>query len=451
MLKTLRANIALLLIAANLPVIALAVWIGVRDFRAADLSDRDRLVQAAELVAARATAFPVEREPLSQQARRVIFQDRGSRAMISVAILDGEGRVIAEDAQSPLGGRWLPAGALPDKRLPSDERILKGRGADGRAYRYAIAPIEGAAARVVAATPFDFMGRSQTQWLLLALGLPALMSLLCVGLVLFGIERFVLRWIRALRVTAEAYQGGRLDVKATKLDGAPAELARLGDALDAMSARVDERSNALQAAVADRDTLLRELHHRVKNNFQMIASLLALQRQEAPQSLSAVLRAPEDRVRAMAAAYKASYASGEIGHVDVATLVRDVALQARDVGTERSFDVSVAVANDIGEIDLDRAVSVALLSMELLTAAGAAGSTASVSVSPCEDGRMMLRIAADAPGWLPATGLPMRLIRAYADQLSSAIEDDGAGVVAFAFAPASDKPSIGMKPRQATG
>ena len=50
--NTLRSRIALLLIAANVPVIALAVWIGVNQSQLADVADRDRLVQAATLVAA---------------------------------------------------------------------------------------------------------------------------------------------------------------------------------------------------------------------------------------------------------------------------------------------------------------------------------------------------------------------------------------------------------------
>ncbi|GLK74765.1 hypothetical protein GCM10008171_00170 [Methylopila jiangsuensis] len=446
MLKTLRANVALLLIAANLPVIALAVWLGVRDFQGADLTDRDRLVQAAELVAARAATYGAKPGPLSDEARAAIFQDRGSRARIGVALVGPSGEVRAEELKAPFGSGFLPKQGLPDKALAGDDRILKGRGADGKAYRYAISNVANGDAKVVAATPFDFMGRSQTQWLLLTLGLPALMTLLCVGLVLFGIERYVLRWIRLLRETAEAYHGGRLDVSAARLDQAPAELARLGAALDGMSRRVHERSAELESAVEARDTLLRELHHRVKNNFQMIASLLALQRQEAPQSLSAVLRAPEDRVRAMAAAYKASYASGEIGHVEVGALIRDVAVQARDVGAGRSFDVAVEADEKVGELDLDRGVSLALLLTELLNAAGAAAASASVSAKPDDEGRVVICVSTPVPSWRPESGLPMRLIRAYGDQLGSPIEDDGAGLICFRVALTFDKPAIGMKP-----
>ncbi|RXF73500.1 sensor histidine kinase [Hansschlegelia zhihuaiae] len=448
MFKTLRSRIALLLVAANLPVMALAVAIGVNQSNVSDVADRDRLVQAAALVAARAGGFRGEGAPLTGQMQEAIFRDRGSRSEIAAAVVSPDGKLIAQDVEAtPFGDRWLPADGLPKSRIEKDSRLLKGRGADGRAYRYAIAPIRGGERVAIVASPFDLLNRSKTQWLLLALVLPALMILLCVGLVLFGIERFVLRWIRGLRAAAAASDGGGMAVRSTDFRGAPNELVELGDALAAMSRRVEDRSTALTSAIDDRDRLLRELHHRVKNNFQMIASLLALQRQEAPETLSAILRAPEDRVRAMAAAYKVSYASGEIGHVDVAELVRDVAAQARQAMGARTFEVAANFPKDAGEIDLDRAVSLALLIMELLNAAATASATASVTGDAGADGRLALTIAGPSPGWLPESGLSQRLIHAYADQLGTVIEELDGGAIRLAAPLASEKPKIGMKPR----
>ena len=447
--NTLRSRIALLLIAANIPVIALAVWIGVTQSQMADVADRDRLVQAASLVAARASGVKGDGAPLESGKRDEIFRDRGSRFEIAAAVVRPDGAPLAMDQDlTTFGPKWLPSEGLP--KIPtSDPRIMKARGEDGRAYRYAIAPVKTGNAFAVVATPFDLIARNKTLWLMLALALPALMILLCVGLVLFGIERFVLRWIRALKDAAAASDGQRLATRSAELKGAPAELLELGDALDAMSRRVEERSDALTSAVDDRDRLLRELHHRVKNNFQMIASLLALQRQESPETLSAILRPPEDRVRAMAAAYKVSYASGEIGHVEVAALVRDVAQQARQAIGARRFEVAADFPNEAGEVDLDRAVSLALLMMELLNAAALAAPSASVSASKLDDGKLALILTGPNPGWLPAAGLSQRLIDAYASQLGTTIEQKECGSVRIVVQLASEKPKIGMQPKAA--
>lgn len=450
-LKTLRSRIALLLIAANLPVIALAVGIGVNQSSMADIADRDRLLQAASLVAARAAGYRADEPPGAEPGQQAIFRDRTTRSEIAAAIVRPDGRLLMQDDEAmPAGPDWLPEGGVPEAVRTGGERVFKARGRDDRAYRYAVSPIKGSDALAITSSPFDLLNRSKTQWLLLALALPALMILLCVGLVLFGIERFVLRWIRALRAAAAASDGGGMRVRSDALKGAPEELSDLGEALDGMSQRVEDHSAALSSAVEDRDKLLRELHHRVKNNFQMIASLLALQRQEAPETLSAILRPPEDRVRAMAAAYKASYASGEIGHVDVASLVRDVATQARQTVGARTFDVSAQFDDQTGEIDLDRAVSLALLMMELLSAAASSAATATVTGSACDNGKFALTITGPSPGWLPETGLSQRLIRAYAEQLSTAIEQLDGGAIRIVATLASEKPKIGMTPRVAT-
>lgn len=448
--KTLRSRIAILLIAANLPVIALAVWIGVNQSGVADLADRDRLIQAASLIAARASGYQLDGEGLGGAFQESVFKDRSSRSEIAAAIVGPDGKVKARDDEAaPFGRNWLPKNGLPSVSLKWDDRIMTARGVDGRAYRYAVAPIKTSQSLAIVASPFDLLNRAKTQWLLLALVLPALMILLCVGLVLFGIERFVLRWIRALGAAAGGADGAAVGVSSKALAGAPDELAELGDALDAMSKRVEERSQALTSAVEDRDRLLRELHHRVKNNFQMIASLLALQRQEAPETLSSILRAPEDRVRAMASAYKASYAGGEIGHVEVAELVRDVAVQARHSTGARVFEVSADFPKDAGEVDLDRAVSLALLIMELLSAAASASEKAVVTGVATPDGKLALTISGPPSGWLPETGLSQRLIRAYADQLGTGLEEQDGGAIRILAPLASEKPNIGMKPRAA--
>jgi two-component sensor histidine kinase len=158
-----------------------------------------------------------------------------------------------------------------------------------------------------------------------------------------------------------------------------------------------------------------------------------------------VLRAPEDRVRAMAAAYKVSYASGEIGHVGVAALIRDVALQARQTTGGRNFEVSAHFPEEDFEIGLDFAVSLALLVTELLGAASAAGEVASVTATALPEGKVALTISGPPRGWLPTSGLPHRLIRAYADQLSTGLEEVDDGAIKLIIQLAQDKPFFGMR------
>ena len=61
------------------------------------------------------------------------------------------------------------------------------------------------------------------------------------------------------------------------LDDAPSEFKRLGDDLADMAGSIEDRDRRLREAVEQKTLLIREIHHRVKNNLQIVMSLLSLQ------------------------------------------------------------------------------------------------------------------------------------------------------------------------------
>ncbi len=95
---------------------------------------------------------------------------------------------------------------------------------------------------------------------------------------------------------------------------------------------ITERKQAqmqIQADLAEKEALLREIHHRVKNNLQVISSLLDLQAQYAQDTQAAVvLRESQSRVRAMAIVHELLYQPSDLSHIDmnvyVQTLISDL-------------------------------------------------------------------------------------------------------------------------------
>jgi two-component sensor histidine kinase len=211
-----------------------------------------------------------------------------------------------------------------------------------------------------------------------------------------------------------------------------------------MAQRIDDRSHALEHAVAGKTLLLRELHHRVKNNFQMIASLLALQRRELPTRLRMLLRIPEDRVLAMASAYKASYASGEIGLVSLPELMRDIAGQLRQSFGLAAPIIQLSASTDEIALDLDRAVPLGLLVTEIMTAAldraDSAVTPIQIRVSREGDSRILVEIASrQLAETVPTMGLASRLIAAYQTQLGAQVDEPSPDSVVISLAAFSDE------------
>jgi two-component sensor histidine kinase len=110
-----------------------------------------------------------------------------------------------------------------------------------------------------------------------AAALPALVGIAGVLAIAMVMEGWILRWLVYLERLAKAYARGRYSLRPRMMDRAPAEFRALGDAVSDMAAAVDQRDKALRQAFDEQTMLLREVHHRVKNNLQIVGSLLSLQ------------------------------------------------------------------------------------------------------------------------------------------------------------------------------
>jgi two-component sensor histidine kinase len=146
------------------------------------------------------------------------------------------------------------------------------------------------------------------------------------------------------------------------------ERAVLEREAEELERRVDERTTELRRALLEKTTLLQEVHHRVRNNLQMIGSLLSMQIQSIEgDAHSAPLREAYGRVRAM------SLVHGQIYHNEhrVALNFGDYieALSARVFGDFRIDPARIRLELDVESVHLtlDDAVPAALILNELLT------------------------------------------------------------------------------------
>jgi two-component sensor histidine kinase len=115
-------------------------------------------------------------------------------------------------------------------------------------------------------------------------------------------------------------------------------------------------------------TLLQEVHHRVKNNLQIISSLLDLQADARNDPL--VLQALEDsrhRVRAMALVHETLYQSEDLARLDLAAYLQNLADYLVDAYDGFTSDITLQLQVDSVPLGLDRAVPCGLMISELVT------------------------------------------------------------------------------------
>ena len=96
------------------------------------------------------------------------------------------------------------------------------------------------------------------------------------------------------------------------------DLRRLAMSFKRATLALDRHEARLQAAIVEQDLLMQEIHHRVKNNLQIVASLLNLQasRIRLPEA-RAEFQSARDRVRALATLHRHLYAHGEVHTIDM--------------------------------------------------------------------------------------------------------------------------------------
>lgn len=123
---------------------------------------------------------------------------------------------------------------------------------------------------------------------------------------------------------------------------------------------------ALQATLADKVALLNEVHHRVKNNLQVITSLLRLEAGRSSQpDTKTVLQDMQGRIRSMALLHETLYRSGIFATVELSAYLKQLATQAfraQDNGTVR-----LQLALDTVHVSMDQATPCGLLVNELIS------------------------------------------------------------------------------------
>jgi two-component sensor histidine kinase len=338
-----------------------------------------------------------------------------------VALFDRHGHIIT--SSRPLIAKALFA--RPEMFVIDANGSAKD--ARGDSWTYATAPVVG---------DNVFVGFAMREWSLLAptyvnVGadfiIPLILILFTWAAVWIVSERQLTRWIVYLRRISEAYRGGHYMIRPV-LDGAPSEFRLLGEALADMAGSIQERDRNLREAIAQKTMLVREVHHRVKNNLQIVMSLLSLQagRLKDPAAQEA-LRQARARINALALVHRILYEIEDQNLVDIKRLVEDLAIQTHEgFGGDRS-DIRIQVDAVQRKASGDVAVPLALFTVEALTNAfkhafppGRGGGTVSVSLQPAGDGQLRLAVEDDGVGFSQdelETSIGTQLIRTFGQQL----------------------------------
>jgi two-component sensor histidine kinase len=342
----------------------------------------------------------------------------------TTAILDGSGTAVLKSADVPLPHFDVKAG---------NAEVAEAKARDGVAWMYAVAPLYDDELYVAYAKPTDQLMATSVKQVRISLLLPMVALLIASLAIWFGTNRLVLRWLESLRVLTAQFAQGNYAGDHEQYAKAPREIGLLSTDLHSMANDIEARGKDLQAALDIKTALTHDIHHRVKNNLQIVSSLLNLQaaKIQDPAARDA-LGQTRARIGALAQIHRLLYEEShdsDHGNVNIASLLNALCVQLRALHRGQS-DVQLAcdVASHI--VPINNAVPLTLLAVEAITnayrhgfAPGKKGSIA-VHFVVVED-QANLSVVDDGGGFdkaHAAESMGRQLMDAFAQQLEGSLD-----------------------------
>jgi PAS domain S-box-containing protein len=218
-------------------------------------------------------------------------------------------------------------------------------------------------------------------------------------------------------------------------------LSKSNEQLTAEIAARNKAEQQISRSLEEKDLLLREIHHRVKNNLQIIASLLNLQSRAItdPNVLEAI-KGSQSRIRAMALVHERIYRSHNIAEINLRDYLNYLTKQIFQFYNIQQHLIGITVTMDEILADIDTVTPLGLIINELvsnsLKYAFPEGRKGSISTECTRLDPDMLRIIYHDDGigmpagfdWKHTESLGLRLVNSLVDQLNGTIEmGDGEG------------------------
>lgn len=346
------------------------------------------------------------------------------------ALIDASGRIlIATDAEAFAldDPRAIAQWAAEARRGAST--LFEARDAHGARRVYAGASLSGRDVFILLSAPAPGL----LSWARLnpfgTLLLPLAAWLATFAAVMLLSERMLVRWLDYLERVAAIYARGRFSVRPVQAEHAPGEIRVLARTLGSLGETITRRDEALLEALDEKDALMREIHHRVKNNLQIISSLLSMQqRAVSDPAAHAALGDTRQRIAALALIYRILYQSEPVREADSETFLRELVGQLIAAEAVRGPLVTTSIEADPLVIDPDKLAPLALWVVEAVSNAqkhAFAGRGGNLQVRFRVHGETsILEVEDDGPGFTETSppGVGRTLMIAFAKQLRGEAE-----------------------------
>ncbi|ABS61674.1 signal transduction histidine kinase [Parvibaculum lavamentivorans DS-1] len=288
----------------------------------------------------------------------------------ALALLDARGTVLTQRTKGAPVGSWLPRSLVAETRPSLMSGTFVQKGLDDATRTYVISSLPGNIFGLYAEEPDD-PSIAARALLYFVIAFPLLVWIAASFLAGRAAERSVIDPLNRVRKAIRRYIAGDETARVDEDPDAPEEVQAVANKFNTMVETIQARDDALRAALEHQKALVREVNHRVRNNLQVMNSLLNLQsrRAKTPEQMAIFLDI-QRRLNALGIVHAALYKGDDFRAVDLGVLLKDLCQSTeRHLSTEWGRPVLTMRSSSTIFALPDAALTLAFLVTELIAAA----------------------------------------------------------------------------------
>ncbi|GAB1378857.1 sensor histidine kinase [Pararhodobacter aggregans] len=321
-------------------------------------------------------------------------------ANLDVLTFNAEGDVLSTGGDFGDVAEMVPVGRPLPSLVTNRQFSFSGHTASGEQRIFAVVPIIPGVVHALGSWPRPTLG-----WMRLSpILFPVLMLMVGLVVAMGAVNALVIRHIRHLRRNMTEFSTSRRIETLAPSGRLSQELAEIDEAWTDLANRLVQDEAELENMVHEKNVLLKEVHHRVKNNLQLIASIvnLKIRRASTPEARR-TLKEVQMRVMSIASVHRALYSGPTSGQVAADELLNSVIASTISAGL--TDDRLITINQSYAPVQLypDQAVPLLLMASEAVT-------NALKYMGRLENGEATLEIALTAEG-LNASGQNTAVLR----------------------------------------
>lgn len=295
-------------------------------------------------------------------------RDLVEQGLIDLVTLNDDGDLVTSRLGMDDAAAELPSLDLNDDLQKRFRTAFSSQNQAGEMRTYTLFPIENSGASVMGIWSVEQTGIAATVTRYLSPAVfPLLMWLASMLVAMLSIYVLVSRHIARLRRNIALFAATRRLPDDEEDYSMPNELQELSENFETMTQHIVRDEAEMENVVRAKNVLIKEVHHRVKNNLQLISSIMNMQiRRAQHDETRAALHRLQDRVLSLATIHRDLYETQNGGRVDGGALIKEIvekAIEGADLG-DRQFELH----SEIGQLWLypDQAVPLSLMAAEAM-------------------------------------------------------------------------------------